>query len=110
MTGAELIVAERQRQIDGKGWTAEHDDEHAAGELTKAAEHYAMYASRQLSGYQPIDLGMPDAVSGRGSYYGWPWDPSWWKPSNDPIHNLVKAGALIAAEIDRLQREAGDGG
>lgn len=34
----------------------------------------------------------------------WPWDASWWKPSADPIRNLVKAGALIAAEIDRLQR------
>jgi hypothetical protein len=34
----------------------------------------------------------------------WPWDERWWKPSNDPIRDLVKAGALIAAEIDRLQR------
>ena len=35
----------------------------------------------------------------------WPWDMKWWKPSDeDPIRNLVKAGALIAAEIDRLQR------
>lgn len=35
----------------------------------------------------------------------WPWHSSWWKPSDDPIRNLVKAGALIAAEIDRLQRQ-----
>jgi hypothetical protein len=35
---------------------------------------------------------------------GWPWDEKWWKPSTNPIRNLVKAGALIAAEIDRLQR------
>jgi hypothetical protein len=34
----------------------------------------------------------------------WPWDKEWWKPSDDPTRNLVKAGALIAAEIDRLQR------
>ena len=34
----------------------------------------------------------------------WPWDHEWWKPSDDPVRNLVKAGALIAAEIDRLQR------
>lgn len=34
---------------------------------------------------------------------GWPWDAKWWKPSDDPIKNLVKSGALIAAEIDRLQ-------
>jgi hypothetical protein len=38
----------------------------------------------------------------------WPkeWNVDWWKPSDDPIRNLVKAGALIAAEIDRLQRKA----
>lgn len=40
-----------------------------------------------------------------GSPREWPWDASWWKPSPDPIANLVKAGALIAAEIDRLQRK-----
>lgn len=33
----------------------------------------------------------------------WPF-PDFWKQSEDPIRNLVKAGALIAAEIDRLQR------
>ena len=33
----------------------------------------------------------------------WPWHRCWWKPSDDPIRNLVKAGALLAAEIDRLQ-------
>jgi len=35
----------------------------------------------------------------------WPWGSEWWKPSKDPIRDLVKAGALIAAEIDRLQKE-----
>ena len=34
----------------------------------------------------------------------WPWDDEWWNPSPDPITNLVKAGALIAAEIDRQER------
>ena len=36
----------------------------------------------------------------------WPWSDKWWKPSDDPVRNLVKAGALLAAEIDRLQRGA----
>jgi hypothetical protein len=35
----------------------------------------------------------------------WPWDESWWKPG-DRIRELAKAGALIAAEIDRLNRIA----
>lgn len=34
----------------------------------------------------------------------WPWDADAWKPTQDPIRQLVKAGALIAAEIDRRQR------
>jgi hypothetical protein len=38
---------------------------------------------------------------------GWPWGTSWFKPSGDDIRDLVKAGALIAAEIDRLQRADG---
>jgi len=33
----------------------------------------------------------------------WPWGKEWWKPS-DRRRDLVKAGALIAAEIDRLDR------
>lgn len=42
----------------------------------------------------------------------WPssWHPEWWKPSNDPVRNLVKAGALIAAEIDRIQRQGENNG
>jgi hypothetical protein len=32
-----------------------------------------------------------------------PWGESWWKPTpEDRVRELVKAGALIAAEIDRL--------
>lgn len=41
-----------------------------------------------------------------GYLFPWPWATDWWKPSDDPITNLVRAGALIAAEIDRLLREA----
>jgi hypothetical protein len=34
----------------------------------------------------------------------WPLDPNLWKPSDDPIRNLEKAAAMLAAEIDRLIR------
>jgi hypothetical protein len=38
---------------------------------------------------------------------GWPWDAEWFRPvPKDRIRELVKAGALIAAEIDRLNRQA----
>ena len=86
MTGADLIAAERQRQIDVEGWTPEHDAEHDRGELADAAHRY-------LSTYCEVP-----------SDADWPWEPGAWKPSSNPVQNLVRAGALIAAEIDRLQR------
>lgn len=100
MTGAELIAAERQRQQDAEGWTPEHDDEHDLSELTRAALVYAKLASLQAC--DPDAPIPPDPQ-------GWPWRFYWWKPSHEPIGNLVKAGALIAAEIDRIQRRAGRG-
>lgn len=88
-TGIELIAEERARQISAEGWTPEHDDEHARGELAVAGACYAMRAAHADTGHNPPGP--------------WPWDQSWWKP-RDPMRNLVRAGALIAAEIDRLQR------
>ncbi len=92
-TGAELIAAERRRQVDVEGWTPEHDVEHYEDDLALAAACYAL----------------PPLPVGRG--YGedrppfmWPWSARWWKPTpHDRVRELVKAGALIAAEIDRLQ-------
>jgi len=97
MTGVELIAAERERQIRVEGWSEEHDDQHETGELSSAAECYVAYASDQLSGMHPT----------KSVPLQWPWAPDWWKPSVDLVRNLQKAGALIAAEIDRLQRKAG---
>ncbi len=91
--GIALITAERQRQIREEGWTAEHDDKHDMGELAKAAACYAVGEQIIKEGY-----GYSTEL--------WPWDTEWWNPSSDPIRNLTKAGALIAAEIDRLLRKA----
>jgi hypothetical protein len=89
MTGAERIAAERQRQVEREGWTPEHDDRHADEELARAAACYA--TPRLLGGSLPPQ--------------DWPWAVKWWKPTpDDRIRELEKAGALIAAEIDRLQR------
>lgn len=76
-----------------EGWTPEHDDGHDSGELLKAAIGYA------LVGFVRDGETPPPTPP-----VNWPWHPSWWKPSGDPIRNLEKAGALIAAEIDRLTR------
>jgi len=86
--GAAMIAAERQRQVDVEGWTAEHDAEHQREELICAAGCY-LHAENEHAGLSSI----------------WPWDTQWWKPK-DQIHNLTVAGALIAAEIDRLQAAA----
>ena len=94
--GVERIAAERQRQIDAEGWTPEHDDEHDCGEMVSAAACYAGMAQALVNGSSIVH---PEVLS------LWPWDFDWWKPSDDPVRNLEKAGALIAAEIDRLLRE-----
>lgn len=91
--GAELIAKERKRQIEKEGWTKKHDrQEHDDGELLKAAICYARAGAD----------GMDKVTAWK--HWDWPWSPKWWKPE-DRIRNLVKAGALIAAEIDRLQHE-----
>jgi hypothetical protein len=90
--GVSLIAAERRRQVDREGWTPEHDDEHENGELLAAAVKY-------IDAGADVDLEMRPPV--------WPFEPSSWKPSDDQVRCLTKAGALIAAEIDRLLRRDG---
>lgn len=95
------VLAERQRQISAEGWTPEHDDEHDPGELSAAASSYAIAASDEI---HPYSLG--DGGYKTKSPEMWPWAESWWKPGADPRQMLVKAGALILAEIERLDRAA----
>jgi hypothetical protein len=96
--GVALIAAERRRQVEKEGWTPEHDDEHADDKLASAAACYAAPKWQR-------------AVTANGVPALWPWDKCWWKPSPDNrIRELAKAGALVAAEIDRLSRHAGKEG
>jgi len=84
-TGVTLIAIERRRQIE-KGYTPELDDSHEDGVLSRAAICYieaSFWRCKKIS--------------------RWPWSKSYWKPK-DKLSNLVRAGAFIAAEIDRLQR------
>jgi hypothetical protein len=96
--GIELIAAERQRQIEKEGWTAEHDRQWGSGELALAAACYAVPDNKRY-----WSSGLISRV--RSGLIGkfWPWPLIWWKPTpDDRIRELTKAGALIAAEIDRL--------
>ena len=102
--GADAIANERCRQIRAEGWTEQHDDGHTTGDLVDAALCYAAVAAAEVRGSSakewPVELfdGFHDSI------VEWPFDDDDYKPSNDPIKNLIKAGALIAAEIDRLHR------
>jgi hypothetical protein len=96
-SGAEMIGEERLRQVrhpndGGEGFSHAHDDGHAEGVLTAAADCYI---------YLTHSLEAPEEV--QGLY--WPWHPSWFRPSPDPRRNLVKAGALYLAEAERYDRE-----
>jgi len=95
MSGIKLIAAERQRQIEKEGWSPEHDDQHANFELTRAAVFYACYAIPEDEGSFITQYKPP--------FRWWPWEWRWFK-QKDEVSNLVRAGALIAAEIDRLER------
>lgn len=87
------VLAERARQVSVEGWTPEHDDKHGKGEMVLAASSYLLSVdATNAIGFQSKI--MP-------SY--WPWAKSWWKPG--PVRRmLVKAAALIIAEIERLDR------
>ena len=85
MTGIELIAEERYDQIR-KGWSEKHDDGHTHGELAQVAA----------------------IVAANGTDLEIDHDEDDWniirKHANDRVHQLAIAGALIAAEIDRLTR------
>jgi hypothetical protein len=107
MTGVELIAAERERHATAEGWTPEHDDGHAAGELAYAACAYA-YPNAMVAAVGG------DAFS-RERF--WPFSEPF-NGTDSPrtamegarVRELAKAGALIAAEIDRLHRAPVSGG
>jgi len=91
------VVAERRRQVESKGFDAGHDDMATQGQIARAASCYALHASG-------IGTDWPDGIR-NGSALFWPWDREWWKPKS-ARENLVRAAALILAEIERLDRAA----
>ncbi len=99
-TGIERIADERKRQIEEEDWTAEHDKQHSEGELADAAACYAMTpAKREM--YQSYDVKVKKWIPRWFPFMG-----AWWKPTaENRIRELEKAGALCAAEIDRLQAQ-----
>ena len=101
MTVIEEVAAERARQIEIEGWTHTHDDNHDFGELAAAGSAYALCAADQL---HPGSQGDGDFHRGALPVM-WPWDSTWWKPKG-PRRDLVRAAALIVAEVEKLDRDA----
>lgn len=97
--GLKDIAAERQRQVEVEGWTPDHDDAHPDGSMALAGACYAagrpLFVATQCAGtaYEAFTSYLP----------AWPWADRWWKPK-DRRRDLVRAGALIVAEIERLDR------
>jgi len=107
MTGIERIAKERQRQIFKEGWTHAHDDGHVNGEMATAAACYAapdkVFFERVTN---PEHLTPGHIRPGKVYYHDpFPWDEDWDRRGDfDRIRQLEIAGALVAAEIDRLLR------
>ena len=93
------VLAERRRQIAEEGHHPEHDDAHPNGEIAAYAAFYAM---------PPAAREWPATETGYGETWGEAIVPADWSVPKvgDRRGELVKAGALILAEIERLDRAA----
>lgn len=102
------IAAERRRQVEAEGWTPDRDDMYEDGSLAMAAAAYAVHAADPRA---QLDLSV--GRLGRFLQAGWvnlwlllwppSWDPAWFKPTT-PRRDLVKATALMVADIQRRDR------
>lgn len=111
MTVIDEIASERKRQVEAEGYDAAHDDSHDKGELVLAACCYAAPDRVYVK---------DDRASGFFFVDPWPWElhydkrrydgnmvmPNYRNSSSRRRKLLVKAAALIVAEIERLDRHA----
>src|SRR3990167_7488 len=98
------VLAERARQRAVEGWTDAHDDAHVDRSLAAAAACYITHAygrawlcggpTEEEYRAEPVPLDWPDS-----------WSDSWWKPKN-PRSDLIRAAAMIIAEVERMDRLA----
>ncbi len=92
------VLAERGRQIHDKGYTPEHDDAHARGEILLGALSCALVVSVN---FYPES----DRASIRRTALGyWPWEDGAPDPAKPPRAHLVQAVAMMVAEIERIDR------
>lgn len=80
------VQQERARQIAALGFTPEHDDCHGPGALVECAVAYANHARGIVTrGFSP--------------------EAPRFTPSGTPLRDLIKAAALLIAEIERISRQ-----
>ncbi|UFW79980.1 DUF7768 domain-containing protein [Rhizobium sp. SU303] len=94
------VAGERRRQVEAEGWTPEHDDQHMDASMALAAGSYCESAARPS-----ILARKPGAAFAIPKLWPQSWSRDWWKPKS-PREDLVRAAALIIAEIERLDRAA----
>lgn len=85
----EDALHERHRQIHEEGWTLEHDDGHATSELPLAAAAYALSSTEDWS--MTVE-----------AQRLWPFEHN--PKHTTPRRDLIKAIALLIAEVERLDR------
>ena len=95
------VATERYRQVDTEGYNFEHDDAHTDGAIACAAAAYIGYSLRDLGHFgPPPGSGFSTDVDNLIGCAPWSIRPK------DPLDCLVKAAALIVAEIERRDRAA----
>ena len=101
------IAAERERQVAVEKFDEAHDDAHVDGELAAAAACYATHAAvfaRLGRAGMSVARIISEAINA-GAPRSWPWHPSWWKPRTQRS-SLIRAAALLVAELERIDRIA----
>lgn len=93
---AAAVIAERIRQIEVEGWTAEHDDAHAVGEMAMAGACYLLMPAFRAGAFRSTTLE-------QFAEYFWPWSRDSFRPENDR-RDLAKGASLALAEGEKLDR------
>lgn len=94
------VLQERNRQQSVEGFTIEHDDAHSDRGLLKAAQAYVEHVRSRS--WTIGDYGAHNYQTDPPPIC-WPWERSWWKPK-DSRRDLVRAAALLLAELERMDR------
>lgn len=93
LQAARMIHDERYRQQTQEGYTQDHDDEHTEGQLALLAAAYALSSCKDE--FSQTVVRNLTAITN---------DPTWPFKPKDPIRDLVRAGALLLAELERRLR------